>query len=82
MTCKHGSLARGTLYLYCVKISCPVYTHPSRLFSVLLEQGGNNGHIVGVLCVGQLVVDSVSHYHTNILWVLIQQLSKYKHKKH
>lgn len=60
----------------------PVYTHPSRLFSVLLEQGGNNGHIVGVLCVGQLVVDSVSHYHTDVLWVLIQQLSKYKHKKH
>lgn len=59
----------------------PVYTHPSRLFSVLLEQGGNNGHIVGILCVGQLVVDSVSHYHTNVLRVLIQQLSKYKHKK-
>lgn len=70
---KHGSLARRTCNLLS---TCHLYTHPSRLFSVLLEQGGYNGHIVGILCVGQLIVDSVSHNHTDVLWVLIQQLSE------
>ena len=60
--------------MHCFKVF--VYTHPGWLFSTLLKQCGDYGHVVGVFGVRQLVVNGVSQDHANIFWVLLQQLSE------
>lgn len=60
--------------MQCFKVF--VYTHPGWLFSTLLKQRGDNGHVVGVFGVRQLVVNGVSQDHANVFWVLLQQLSE------
>lgn len=60
--------------MHCFKVF--VYTHPGWLFSTLLKQCGDYGHVVGVFGVRQLVVNGVSQDHANVFWVLLQQLSE------